>query len=145
MVPSTRSHNPQLHNCVAVDMFRVNRVPSPEAPVSIPHPVPEPLIEMIAERFQLLAEPMRIRILDQLRDSPMSVGALSDALGSSQQNVSKHLGLLLRAGVVAREKQGTLARYRIDDPSVFELCEQVCGGLQRRIEQQWALMGQESA
>jgi DNA-binding transcriptional ArsR family regulator len=126
-------------------MVRVNRVQSPEAPVSIPHPVPEPLIEMIAERFQLLAEPMRIRILDQLRDSPMSVGALSDTLGSSQQNVSKHLGLLLRAGVVAREKQGTLARYRIDDASVFELCEQVCGGLQRRIERQWALIGQESA
>jgi len=110
--------------------------------VSIPHPVPEPLVEMIAERFQLLAEPMRIRILDQLRDAPMSVGALSDALGTSQQNVSKHLGLLLRAGVVAREKQGTLARYRIDDPSVFDLCEQVCGGLQRRLEQQRALIGQ---
>jgi DNA-binding transcriptional ArsR family regulator len=113
--------------------------------VSIPHPVPEPLIEMIAERFQLLAEPMRIRILDQLRDAPMSVGALSAALGTSQQNVSKHLGMLLRAGVVAREKDGTLARYRIIDTSVFALCEQVCGGLQRRLEQQWALMGREVA
>jgi DNA-binding transcriptional ArsR family regulator len=113
--------------------------------VPIPHPVPEPLVEMIAERFRLLAEPMRIRILDQLRDAPMSVGALGDALGTSQQNVSKHLGLLLRAGVVAREKQGTLARYRIDDQSVFDLCEQVCGGLQRRLEQQWALVAQEVA
>ena len=110
--------------------------------MSIPHPVPEPLVEMIAERFQLLAEPMRIRILDQLRSAPMGVGALSDALGTSQQNVSKHLGLLLRAGVVAREKQGTAARYRIEDASVFDLCEQVCGGLQQRLEQQWALIGQ---
>ena len=126
-------------------MVRVIRVSSPEASVPIPHPVPEPLVEMIAERFQLLAEPMRIRILDQLRDAPMSVGALGDVLGTSQQNVSKHLGLLLRAGVVAREKQGTSARYRIDDPSVFDLCEQVCGGLQRRLEQQWALIGQEVA
>jgi DNA-binding transcriptional ArsR family regulator len=113
--------------------------------VSIPHPVPDPLVEMIAERFQLLAEPMRIRILDRLRDAPMSVGALSTELGTSQQNVSKHLGLLLRAGVVAREKQGTLASYRIADPSVFELCEHVCGGLQRRLEQQWALIGQAVA
>jgi DNA-binding transcriptional ArsR family regulator len=119
--------------------------PLEEEFVSIPHPVPEPLIEMIAERFQLLAEPMRIRILDQLRDAPMSVGALSADLGTSQQNVSKHLGMLLRAGVVAREKEGTLARYRIIDTSVFELCEQVCGGLQRRLEQQWASMGREVA
>ncbi len=113
--------------------------------MSIPHPLPTPLVEMIAERFHLLAEPMRIRILDQLRDAPMGVGALSEALGTSQQNVSKHLGLLLRAGVLAREKQGTSARYRIDDPSVFDLCEQVCGGLQQRLERQWALIGQEIA
>jgi hypothetical protein len=46
---------------------------------------------------------------------------------------------------VAREKQGTSARYRIEDPSVFDLCEQVCGGLQRRLEQQWALVGLEVA
>jgi len=139
----------QLHNCE--DVGRVSVIPSsvhvssPEAFVSIPHPVPEPLVELIAERFQLLAEPMRIRILDQLRDAPMSVGALSDSLSTSQQNVSKHLGLLLRAGVVAREKQGTMASYRIEDTSVFDLCEQVCGGLQRRLEQQWALIGQEVA
>lgn len=144
-LPFTRSDHYQLHNFADVDMVVAILVSSPEASVSIPHPVPEPLIEMIAERFQLLAEPMRIRILDQLRDAPMSVGALGDALGTSQQNVSKHLGLLLRAGVVARKKQGTLARYRIVDPSVFDLCEQVCGGLQRRIEQQWALIGQEVA
>jgi DNA-binding transcriptional ArsR family regulator len=144
-LPFTRPEHYQLHNFEDVDMVVAILVSSPETAVSISHPVPEPLIEMIAERFHLLAEPMRIRILDQLRDGPMSVGALGDALGTSQQNVSKHLGLLLRAGVVAREKQGTLARYRIVDPSVFDLCEQVCGGLQRRIEQQWALIGQEVA
>lgn len=113
--------------------------------MSIPHPVPDELAEMIAERFQLLSEPMRIRILDALRDGPMSVGALCTSVGTSQQNVSKHLGLLLRAGVVARTKSGTASLYRIVDMSVFALCEQVCGGLQLRLERQRALIGQEVA
>ena len=55
-----------------------------------------------------------------------------EALGASQQNVSKHLGVLLQAGMVSRTKQGTSARYAITDPDVFTLCEQVCGGIRRQ-------------
>jgi DNA-binding transcriptional ArsR family regulator len=112
--------------------------------VEIPHPIPPGLAELIAERFQLLAEPMRVRILDRLREGPMSVGALTDELGTSQQNVSKHLGLLLRAGVLARTKRGTAALYEIADPSVLGLCEQVCGGIQRRLQAQWELVNQDA-
>jgi len=112
--------------------------------VEIPHPIKPGLAELIAERFQLLAEPMRICILDRLREGPMSVGALTQELGTSQQNVSKHLGLLLRAGVLTRTKHGTAALYEIADASVFGLCEQVCGGIQRRLEAQWSLVGHEA-
>lgn len=108
--------------------------------MDVPHPVPIPLAEMIAERFRLLSEPMRIRILDVLRDGPMTVGAIADALDGSQQNVSKHLGLLLHAGIVSRRKKQTASEYEIADPSVFGLCEEVCGGLQRRLEHQAAVM-----
>jgi DNA-binding transcriptional ArsR family regulator len=108
--------------------------------VDIPHPVPVPLAEMIAERFRLLSEPMRIRILDVLRDGPMTVGAITAVLDGSQQNVSKHLGLLLRAGIVSRRKQRTASVFEIADPSVFGLCEEVCGGLQRRLHQQAAII-----
>jgi DNA-binding transcriptional ArsR family regulator len=99
----------------------------------VPHPLPASLAELIAQRFRVIGEPMRIRLLDRLRDGPTTVTALSDALGTTQQNVSKHLGILLGAGIVSREKRGTHARYAIADESVFELCEQVCGGLRRRI------------
>ena len=106
----------------------------------IPHPLPLPLVERIAERFRILGEPMRIRLLDVLRDGEASVRELQDATGASQQNVSKHLGVLARAGIVARRKQGNLSVYSIADPVVFDLCEQVCGGLRREISELEALL-----
>lgn len=102
---------------------------------SVPHPIPEPLIELVAQRFRVLGEPMRIKLLDRLRDGDATVGELQEALGASQQNVSKHLGILLAAGMVSRTKQGNHSRYAISDPSVFELCEQVCGGVKRQLQE----------
>lgn len=86
---------------------------------------------------------MRIRILDLLQEGPTSVSTVAAALATSQQNVSKHLGLLLRAGIVSRRKAHNTALYEITDPSVFSLCEQVCGGLQRRLELQWSVITQQ--
>ena len=75
---------------------------------------------------------MRIRLLDALRDGPMTVNELTEALDATQQNVSKHIGVLAAAGIVAREKDGTRVRCTIADDSIFELCELVCGGLRRQ-------------
>ena len=102
----------------------------PTAPV--PHPVPDLLADLIARRFKVLSEPMRIKLLDRLRDGGATDHELTDALGASQQNVSKHLGVLLGAGMVSRTKEGTASRYAIADPDVFGLCEHVCGGIQRQ-------------
>ena len=107
----------------------------------VPHPLPDPLVELIAQRFRVLGEPMRIRLLDRLRGGPATVQELRDALGASQQNVSKHLSVLLGAGLVSRTKQGNFAHYAIADEEVFELCERVCGGLQRQLEQLEAALG----
>ena len=106
------------------------------------HPLPDPLIELIAQRFRVLSEPMRIKLLDLLRDGPANVQDLTAASGSSQQNVSKHLGLLHQAGVVTREKQGTSTIYAIADEGVFELCEHVCGGLRRQIAELDSLLAE---
>jgi DNA-binding transcriptional ArsR family regulator len=99
-----------------------------------PHPLPEPLIELVAQRFRVLGEPMRIRLLDRLREGPATVGELQQQLGVSQQNVSKHLLILHNAGMVTRTKDGNRSRYAISDPSVFELCDQVCGSVRRQID-----------
>jgi len=108
--------------------------------VSMPHPLPDPLIELVAQRFRVLGEPMRIKLLDRLREGEASVSELQDALGASQQNVSKHLGILHAAGLVNRAKQGNNILYSISDPSVFELCEQVCGGVRRQLEELEAIL-----
>lgn len=101
----------------------------------VPHPLPPMLVELIAQRFRVIGEPMRIRLLDHLRARPATVGELSEAVEASQQNVSKHLRVLFEAGIVAREKRGNHAVYSIVDESVFELCEHVCGGLRRRFDE----------
>ncbi len=100
---------------------------------SLPHPLPEPLVELISERLRVIAVPMRIRLLDHLRAGEATVQALVEATGSTQQNVSKHLGVLLRAGIVARRKDGLFVHYRIVDEGVFDLCEQVCGSVRRQL------------
>ena len=100
-----------------------------------PHSLPEPLIELVAQRFRVLGEPMRIKLLDRLREGDATVGELRQALGATQQNVSKHLGVLHAAGMVARAKDGNHARYSISDPSVFELCDQVCGSVRRQVSE----------
>ena len=101
--------------------------------MTIPHPLPDDLAELVAQRFRVIGESMRIRLLDQLRDGERSVGDLVEALGATQQNVSKHLGVLSKAGIVGRRKDGNRVIYAIADDSVFALCETVCGGLARQI------------
>ncbi len=107
---------------------------------AIPHPLPPPLVEQITERFRVLSEPTRIMLLDALRDGEATVGELQEATGASQQNVSKHLRVLLHAGLVTRRKDGNFSRYSIADPGVFALCEQVCGGLRRQLDELDALL-----
>jgi DNA-binding transcriptional ArsR family regulator len=107
-------------------------------------PLSEPLAELIAKRFRVLAEPNRIRILDRLRTGETSVQDLTQSLAMSQQNVSKHVGILAAAGIVERRKDGNLALYRIVDESVLDLCEQVCGSLARQVEELEAIVSGSS-
>lgn len=101
--------------------------------MDMPRPLPEPLVEMIAQRFRVIGEPLRIRLLDNLRDGEMTVGELVEKTGAGQQNVSRHLGVLHQAGIIGRRKDGNFVRYSIADESVFEICELVCGGLREQV------------
>jgi DNA-binding transcriptional ArsR family regulator len=102
--------------------------------MTLSHPLPDDLVGLIAERFRALSEPTRIKLLDRLREGEATVLDLTEAIGTTQQNVSKQLGVLHRAGVVARRRQGNFVYYSIVDAGVFELCDTVCGGLQRQVE-----------
>jgi DNA-binding transcriptional ArsR family regulator len=93
----------------------------------------DPMAELFARRFRALAEPTRLKLLAELRDREMTVQELTDALRTSQQNTSKHLGVLHQAGFVSRRKLGVYARYRVPDPSTFELMELMRAGLAREV------------
>ena len=99
----------------------------------VPHPLPEPLVDLIAERFRVIAEPVRIRLLDRLRDGEATVGELSEALSASQQNISKHLAVLADVDILGRRKEGNHVYYRVVDEGVFALCEAVCGSVQQQL------------
>src|ERR1035437_8297534 len=108
--------------------------------MTLPSPIPLDLAEMIAARLRIIGDPTRIPILDLLRDDELSVTQLTEQLVASQQNASKHLGTLLHAGIVARRKDGNSSIYSLADRGVYELCEQVCGGLQLQLTELSALV-----
>jgi len=93
-------------------------------------------LRMIADRFKVMADPLRLKILHALWDEERSVGEIIAATGALQANVSKHLGVLQQAGLVSRRKDGLNVYYRINDRTVFELCEVVCASLHDRLAAQ---------
>jgi DNA-binding transcriptional ArsR family regulator len=115
------------------------------ARAALPRPLPDELVELIAQRFRVIGEPMRIKLLDRLREGGATVNELAVVLDATQQNVSKHLGVLHRAGIVRRDKEGTAVRYSIADDSVFALCEQVCGGLRAELAALEEILGRSTS
>ena len=107
---------------------------------TLPSPIPIDLAELIAARLRVIGDPTRIRILDLLREDELTVTQITESLGTSQQNASKHLGVLLQAGILTRRKDGNSSIYGIADRGVYDLCEQVCGGLQLQLAELTALV-----
>jgi DNA-binding transcriptional ArsR family regulator len=95
--------------------------------------VPTTLIDQAAERFRLLSDPTRLRLLNELdAHDELPVGELAERARVGLSNTSKHLHQLEREGLVARRRQGTTILYRIADPTLAELCDLVCSGLRQR-------------
>jgi len=98
-------------------------------------------IELIAARFRTLSEPTRLKLLIALEEDEKSVTELVKATGATQTNVSRQLGVLTSAGLLARRKCGLSVLYRIADPGIFDLCEHVCKSLQKRISKESEIFG----
>ena len=95
-----------------------------------------PLADVIARRFAVLADPLRIRLLDTIHTrEEASVGELAEATGASHANVSKHLQLMLGERMVTRRREGSRAYYRISDPGLIALREQVCAGVRQSLQE----------
>ncbi len=92
------------------------------------------VFEAVAQRFRVLSDPMRLNILYCIGSNELTVGTLVERTGGSQSNVSKHLSTLHTHGFVQRRREGNMAYYSITDLSIFGLCDQVCGGIDRDLE-----------
>lgn len=101
----------------------------------------EAALAEVARYFRVLAEPMRLKILNALHPGEKSVGQVVQEVRGNQANVSKHLTVLHDAGVLRRRSEGTSVFYSIADPVIFELCELVCGRLAARFEEAAAMHG----
>lgn len=96
--------------------------------------LPPEALEQVAAYFQALSEPTRLRILNLLRAGERNVGELAQLTGYTSANVSRHLSFLTQQGLVRREGRGTAVYYSIADPSVYTLCDVVCGNIARQHE-----------
>lgn len=89
-----------------------------------------PQLEAVSRLFGVLSEPSRLVLLHALRDGPLTVTDLVAASRMKQANVSKHLSVLHHHHLVRRERNGLTVLYEIADPTVFSLCDLVCGKVQ---------------
>jgi len=96
--------------------------------------LPDEALAQVAAFFQALSEPTRLQILNILRQGERSVGDLAQLCGYSSANISRHLSLLTQHGLVQRESRGNSAIYSIADPSVYALCDLVCGSIARKFD-----------
>jgi DNA-binding transcriptional ArsR family regulator len=83
----------------------------------------EGLRQFKAEFFKALAHPMRIRILELLRQGPLSVGQLQEAVGAPSSSISQQLAVLRSRNIVATERRGTTVIYHVRDVDLFELLD----------------------
>ena len=107
-------------------------------------PLDDSQIAAVAELFAVLSEASRLKILQALQEGPLSVGELVERSRLKQANVSKQLGMLVLAGVVARRQDGNRAIYSIKLPLVYELCELVCRGMADQANERAAILAGES-
>ncbi len=84
-------------------------------------------LERRAEFLKAMGQPTRLKILDLLRDGERSVCDIFPAIGGQQSNISRHLQIMRRAGVLASRKQGLHVLYRIKDAKIQHLLKKVDG------------------
>ena len=92
-------------------------------------PLPDALLQDVADRFRALSSVSRLRILNALMAGPLGMGELIQVTGLEQSNLSRHVRELELAGCIARERDGRTVRVAISDPSLEALCGLVCGAL----------------
>jgi ArsR family transcriptional regulator len=99
-----------------------------------------PVHEVKANLFRVLGHPVRVRILELLRDGERSVGALQAELGLDSGGTSQHLAALRRIGLVESRREGTSVFYRVGDEHVFDLLADARSIIGRQLAEQQSIL-----
>ncbi|MFI4977432.1 MAG: ArsR/SmtB family transcription factor [Solirubrobacterales bacterium] len=105
----------------------------------------DPFVDLLASRLQAIAEPTRIRLLTILEQHEATVQELTDELATTHQNVSKHLGVLRRSGIVSRRRCGNRVWYTLSDYSACRLIDQATASLTGYLEELASIAGLDAA
>lgn len=92
------------------------------------------VFDAVASYFSVLSEPTRLKIMHAVCDGEQAVAQIVAATGATQTNVSRHLGLMHRHGVLARRREGNQIYYRVADETMVELCRSVCNRIATTID-----------
>lgn len=105
----------------------------------------EAFLEIEADFLKALAQPMRLKILEVLKDGEKCVGEkcvgekcvceIYPAVGGEQSNISRHLMLMKKAGILNCRKEGLMVFYSVRDPKVFEVLGLVKDLLRSQMEE----------
>ncbi|HUN70400.1 MAG TPA: metalloregulator ArsR/SmtB family transcription factor [Burkholderiales bacterium] len=102
----------------------------------------DPVFDAVAAYFSILSEPTRLKIMHSVCNGEQTVSQIVAATGSTQTNVSRHLGLMHRHGVLTRRRDGNQVYYRIADETMVELCRSVCNRIAGTIDERRPLKRQ---
>ena len=92
------------------------------------------VVDIVASYFSVLSEPMRLKIARVICEEEKSVSQIVKETAATQSNVSRHLQLMHRSGVVSKRKEGNLVYYRVSDPAMMDICRTVCMQIMNRID-----------
>jgi len=94
------------------------------------------LYQMKADVFKALAHPLRVAIAEMLRDGEQCVCRIAELLGAERSNISRHLALMVRAGILAGRKDGQMVFYSLSTPCVLDFIACIDNLLTERLKRQ---------
>lgn len=102
--------------------------------------MPDEMLNSIANRFKVLSEPMRLKILRAICTGEKTVQEIVEEAEASQANVSKHLSLMYENGLVDRRKDGLKCYYRLADESFFQVCGLISKSIENNLQERLSWM-----
>ena len=95
-----------------------------------------------ADFLKALAHPIRLEIIEYLKDKEANVGKIMQTLGVSQSNLSRHLATLREMGILYAKQEKTTVYYGIQDHEIFRVLRPIAEILRKRLRKSEKLLEQ---